>query len=90
MYDKLIREIKSIDDKQTRSRKIRELLELHKENIFEWAVNTHDLTENECEFIYSQRPCLDWDNLYDLGDWFSEAVDFYIQCKNFLTNNNII
>ena len=87
MYDKMIREIKAIDDKPTRNKRVWELLKLHKENLFDWAVHVYDLTEDECEFIYKQRPCFDWDNLLDLGDWFSEAVDFYIQCKNFLTNN---
>ena len=84
IYDKLIKEIKTIDDKPTRNKKIWELHKLYKENIFGWAVRTQGLTEDECEFIYSQRPNLDWDNLIDLGDWFTEAVDFYIQCKNFL------
>lgn len=86
MYDEMIRKIKAIDDKPTRNRKIWELRKLYKENIFDWATDVYDLTEDECEFIYAQRPCFDWDNLIDLGDWFSEAVDFYVQCKNFLTS----
>lgn len=49
------------------------------------------ITKEEFEFIYSySTEGLDWDNFYDKFSAFDEYFEFYLECKNFLTNNNII
>ena len=80
----MIENIKAIEDDNLRRDNILNLCKQYKTVLFDWVKENYSLDEDECEFVYSRRPCIDWENIEKLGDWFSKATIFYVNCKSFL------